>query len=209
VTPAGAALSGDATLLVLCGDHPEIRRLSAASAAAQASSLRLGPGRLAHGIPALAQDGALLATASSDPRRFIVWRTRDATIVRDVKLTEPLASLALGSRAAVARASGGRLLAVPIATGAPRPLRGGDGHRVRALAVTGDGRWALSGGAGGDLCLWDVESAALVDRVDLQGALDGHAAAVTSVAFAPGAALAASGSDDRTIRLWTIAAKPA
>jgi WD40 repeat protein len=203
---AGVKLSRDGTLLVLCGDHPEIRRLATGGAGARASSLRLRPDRLAHATPTLSDDGRLLATASSDARHLTIWRTEVATIVRDVNLGGPLSGLAVGSGAAVASVARDRLLVIPLPAGPPHQLRGAGRHVARALSVTADGRRALTGGLDGDLCLWDVSRGSLLGHTDLHGRLDGHAAAVASLALSPEGTLAASGSKDRTVRLWRLIA---
>jgi len=75
---------------------------------------------------------------------------------------------------------------------------------VWCVALSADGRWALSGGglsAGQQdyaLRLWDIEKRKLVRE------LKGHSGAVGSVAFTQDGRRAVSGATDRTLRLWNL-----
>ena len=71
-------------------------------------------------------------------------------------------------------------------------------QKVRAVAVSPDGRWVAS--ADGNLIrLWDVAQRKEVAR------LEGHTNTVESVAFDPQGRWLASGSDDNTVRLRNLA----
>jgi WD40 repeat protein/tRNA A-37 threonylcarbamoyl transferase component Bud32 len=70
---------------------------------------------------------------------------------------------------------------------------------VVCLAVSPDGRWALSGSYDHTLRLWDLKGRKEVHR------FDAHTGPVQGVAFSPDGRRAASGSHDRTIRLWDLA----
>ena len=61
-----------------------------------------------------------------------------------------------------------------------------------------DGKRALSGANDNTVRLWDVESGRCL-RV-----LEGHTAAVWSVAWSPDERRALSGADDKTVRLWDV-----
>jgi WD40 repeat protein len=77
-----------------------------------------------------------------------------------------------------------------------------------AVALSHDGRLALSGGAWGPpndrfppsepLLLWDMEKGKLIR------ALRGHKGTVWSVAFSPDGKLAISSSRDKTIKIWRL-----
>ncbi len=67
-----------------------------------------------------------------------------------------------------------------------------------AVAVSPDGRRALSGLFDGTLRLWDLESGAELRR------FEGHEGAVTAVAVTPNRRRALSASDDRSLRLWDL-----
>src|SRR5262249_44838805 len=83
-------------------------------------------------------------------------------------------------------------------------LRRFTGHtdRVDRVAVSPDGRHALSGSWGDQkdrtVRLWDVARAQEVRR------LEGHTGAITCVAYSPDGKRALSGSLDRTVRLWDL-----
>lgn len=76
------------------------------------------------------------------------------------------------------------------------------GHKdwVRALAITMDGRRALSGSDDGEIKLWDVAGAVCTAR------LFGHDGGVTSVAFGCNGSRAVSGSRDGRIKVWDVLA---
>ena len=81
------------------------------------------------------------------------------------------------------------------------PLRGivkAHSGSVDALAVTADGRWAVSGSEDWTLRLWDLEKNQVVRT------FEGHAGIIHTVAITPDGRLALSGSEDRTIRLWDL-----
>jgi WD40 repeat protein/serine/threonine protein kinase len=77
---------------------------------------------------------------------------------------------------------------------------------VHAVAISPDGRCALTGGAihvdSGNadysLQLWDVQRGTEIRR------LSGHLDSVAAVAFSPDGRWALSGSNDKTLRLWDI-----
>jgi serine/threonine-protein kinase len=77
----------------------------------------------------------------------------------------------------------------------PRP------DSVNCLAISLDGKWALSGDDGSRVCLWDLEHKELADR------FTGHRKLVTCVVFSRDGQRALSGSRDTNIRLWDIAGK--
>jgi len=70
---------------------------------------------------------------------------------------------------------------------------------VEALALSPDGRWAVSGSNDWSLRLWDLESNRLIRT------FEGHSATVHAVTFTPDGKSILSGSEDRTLRLWDLA----
>ena len=85
-------------------------------------------------------------------------------------------------------------VSTPLAT-----LAGNTGF-VRAVAISPDGRRALSGGDDRVLRLWDLPTARLL------ASLPGHTSTVRAVAFLPDGHRALSTGDDKVIRLWDLAA---
>ncbi len=82
-----------------------------------------------------------------------------------------------------------------------RTLKGhGDG--VRAVAVTPDGRRAVSGSDDRTLKVWDLEQGALL------ATLEGHGDGVMAVAVTPDGRRAVSGSNDRTLKVWDLEQGP-
>jgi len=72
------------------------------------------------------------------------------------------------------------------------------GGAVKSVAVSADGRLALTASFDYSIILWDLTQGAV--RVEL----DGHDAAVNAVTFLPGDQKALSASDDGTIALWDL-----
>jgi WD40 repeat protein len=82
---------------------------------------------------------------------------------------------------------GGELLHLPL-----------QGHIVRSVAFSPDGKRALSGDQDGGLTLWDLEAGKLRFRDTSHGA----GLWVMAVAFAPDGSQALSAGGDRSVRLW-------
>ncbi|HYW44234.1 MAG TPA: NB-ARC domain-containing protein [Bryobacteraceae bacterium] len=74
----------------------------------------------------------------------------------------------------------------------------GHAGRVRAVAVTPDGRRAVSGSFDHTLKLWDLE------RGEAIRTLEGHADSVNAVAMTLDGKRAVSGSNDQTLKLWDL-----
>jgi len=73
----------------------------------------------------------------------------------------------------------------------------GDGH-VAAVALTADGRLALTGGSDGAARLWDLPSGRCLRT------LEGHLGELESVALTPDGRLALTGGSDGAARLWDL-----
>lgn len=118
--------------------------------------------------------GALQAKGGSVQRQ--TWITAFPELVRELRLEEPAGS---GSAAASSDFAG------HTAT-------------ILAIAVSPDGKLALSGSEDRTLRLWDVQTGQELRR------FEGHRAAIGAVAFSPDGRRAVSGSHDRTVRLWDV-----
>ncbi|MEZ5934362.1 MAG: c-type cytochrome [Alphaproteobacteria bacterium] len=84
----------------------------------------------------------------------------------------------------------------------PKPMQAAfDAHGgpVKSVAVSADGRQALTASFDYSIILWDLAAGTV------RAELEGHEAAVNAVAFLPGDRQALSASDDRTLGLWDLA----
>jgi len=72
------------------------------------------------------------------------------------------------------------------------------GHDVHAVAVTPDGRHALSASWDRTVRVWDLASGGCT------ATLKGHSGGVASVAVTPDGRQAVTGSDDKTARVWSL-----
>ena len=81
-----------------------------------------------------------------------------------------------------------------------RCVRVFEGHReaVLALAVSLDGRYAVSGSADGTVRLWNLATGQCLQ------VLKGHRLEVGAVALTPDGRYALSGSGDKTLRVWDL-----
>jgi WD40 repeat protein len=90
----------------------------------------------------------------------------------------------------------------PAAPYAPNPalLRTLEGHaeEICGVAVTSDGRRALSAGDDGTIRVWDTETGSCLRT------LEGHTDRVTTVASMPNGRRAVSASWDHTLRVWDV-----
>lgn len=157
-----------------------------------------------------AHRGAVSGMAYSDDGRWIVTTGADATLkvwdatnhslVRTIELDDgPAISLALyGPRALTGHGNGKVVLwdldrAEKVAT-----VQRNDAN-IWAVAFTGDSNRFATASHDGKVTLWDARQATTPLQV-----LDGHENSVQSLAYSPTAVLLASGSDDKTVRLWDL-----
>ena len=70
---------------------------------------------------------------------------------------------------------------------------------IYSVALTPDGKWALTGSDDNTARIWDLFKSWSSPRV-----LSGHTEAIHSVALTPDGKWALTGSDDKTARLWEL-----
>jgi WD40 repeat protein len=95
-------------------------------------------------------------------------------------------------------AQGGATVRVWEREGKPTAVVTTYGRGVWAVAVSADGRRAVSGGAGGVVRVWDLASGALLHT------LVGHDGFVAAVAVSADGSRAVSGGGDGTVRVWNL-----
>jgi ribosomal protein S18 acetylase RimI-like enzyme len=84
------------------------------------------------------------------------------------------------------------------------PVLEGHTDAVRAVAVTKDGRHAVSGSRDATVRVWDLV-AAREGRSAAGPVLEGHTSEVNAVAMTKNGRYAVSGSRDKTVRVWDLA----
>jgi WD40 repeat protein/serine/threonine protein kinase len=145
---------------------------------------------------AISPDGAWLV-AINRKGEIQFWDLKKGLCVRTLKAGFMLA-LAGDFREAMT-VSSGVLRLLDLATGKCKKELCGHGDGVTALHLSVDGRWAISGGLGGDLKVWDV------DRGVCLRTLQGHEGAVASVWLSPDLSrIVSSGASDLSVRVWDL-----
>ena len=116
-----------------------------------------------------------------------------------------ISKVALGFEGRIALTAGGGLQMWDLATGSCRTLVGSrdglDEETFDALAISADGRRAVSGDRSGTVRVWDLESGECIRT------LKGHADRVSAVDITPDGrrVVSGSGGQDRTLRVWDVA----
>jgi WD40 repeat protein len=140
-------------------------------------------------------DGGLLITGAGPqevrlrPGSYRFRASKDGKTVREELLT-----ISRGGRQVVKVSGEGGLASQP----PPPPPFQGHTDPVLCLAVSPDGRRALSGSADKTVRLWDVASGQEVRR------FLGHTDGVNAVAFSGDGKRAVSAGRDRTVRVWNV-----
>ncbi len=158
-------------------------------------------------------DGAQALSASLD-QTLILWDVATGAIIRRLRTgTGEIDSLRfLNEAQAVTAASDGAALIWDLTSGWQMAHWGADGtghlppdpgteNRGMGLAISPDGRFALSGGNEPDhsLILWDYETGEAVRR------MDGPGGSIFAIAFTPDGQQALTAMQDGTLVLWELA----
>ncbi|GAB4574983.1 MAG: adenylate/guanylate cyclase domain-containing protein [Anaerolineae bacterium] len=159
-----------------------------------------GHSSIVYGV-AFSPDGRYALTGGEDAR-LILWNLADGAIVRqfegDALMTDVLFS---PDGESVAALFNGCIRRWVVATGEPLPAIACDDPATPArwsLALSPDGRHALTGSVQGMVQLWDLDTGAEELR------LLGHAQNVHRVAFSPDGRQAISGSSEGSVRVWDL-----
>jgi WD40 repeat protein len=148
---------------------------------------------------AFSPDGRALATGSDD-RRVIVWEPSSATKMRELQLDPSINALAWAASGRLGIATQDRLhYWSPINAKHDLSWPEKPGVDIRTITFSSDSRLAVSSG-------WQGRNVGALfhrDKFTFQW-LYGHQDAIESFAFSPDNAMLASGSADRTVRMWDI-----
>jgi WD40 repeat protein len=207
----GVAISPDGRMVASSGYDCELRLWNL-----DTGELIASPGNAVRGQgAAFSPDGKLIATWAQD-HMVRLWDVKDLKEVRCLEGHKELVNAGAFSR------DGSRLLTGtwpsdgngPVAR--PSDLKLWDVKtgkllrtidvvpgNVHSLAISPDGRHAVSSGTAGLVQLWDLEKGKAIL------ALTGHVGPANGVAFLPDGRTAVSAGDDSTIRLWRLPDLPA
>lgn len=143
----------------------------------------------------------ILNAVDGEERR---WFAGYSEAVRSIALSPDGSQLLVGSGKAVHWTFGGppdpgdNLHLWDFTTGVSRTPLAQNHGTVTAVAFSGDGHAAITGGEDNIAHVWDVATG--VEKHSLKG----HSSYITSVAFSHDGRFALTGSDDKTARLWDI-----
>ena len=146
---------------------------------------------------AFTEDGRALVTAGADGT-VKVWNVTTGAQIRSIELGDgPLTSLALHGRRAVSGHQDGSIGLIDVESGTRIGRFKRNDATVWSVAFAGGPKRFIAAGHDWTAAVWD----ATVAEAPV-GVLEGHASAVQAVAYSPNGPYIATGSADRTVRLW-------
>ena len=153
--------------------------------------------------------GATLLRYSADGSRIFstgadgtlkVWSENNLSLVRTIPLDNgPATALAIDGYSALTGHADGEVTLWDTATGSRRASYRRNEADVWSLAFAGDNQHFLAAAHDWKVTLWDISRETTPLHV-----FNGHDNAVQALAFAPAGTLIASGSADKTVKLWNL-----
>lgn len=144
-------------------------------------------------------DGRQIVTTGADGAMRL-WDTGTNRIVRTIELDDgPATALALNGRHALTGHANGKVVLWDIDRAEKIASVRRNEANIWAVAFTGDTNHFAVASHDWKVTLWDARQTAAPLAI-----LDGHENAVQALAYAPQQLMLASGSADRTVRLWNL-----
>jgi WD40 repeat protein/serine/threonine protein kinase len=144
-------------------------------------------------------DGRWIVTAGEDAT-LKVWDAAYHTLIRTIELDDGRATaLALNGTRALTGHANGKVVLWDLERAAKVATVQRNEANIWAVAFTGDATRFATASHDWKVTLWDANQPAAPLHV-----FDGHENAVQSLAYSPQAFLLASGSADKTVRLWDL-----